>query len=610
MKKIYFIVIIAAGLTLPLAIFSCKRSFLDKSPIGSVDESLLADKSGVNSLLIGAYSILDGWPAPVDVRIWNCAVSNWVFDTGGDDAYKGSNFGDEAFIEEIENYSVSPVNVSLNDKWRVLYHAVQRSNDVLRLLAKVPAGKLTDAEALQIKAEALFLRAVYHFEAAKLWRNVPYIDETVTYEAGNYNVPNTAPIWPKIEADFLFAATNLTPTKTEVGRANSWAAKAFLAKVYMFQHRYSDAKPLLDNLIASGMNAGGIKYALDTYFRDNFDALKKNSSESVFAVQMTVNDGSTGFNSNYGNILNFAWGGGPSRCCGFYQPSQNLVNAFQTDANGLPLFGTYNDNTVKNDLGLPSTAAFTPYTGTLDPRLDWTVGRRGIPYLDWGIMQGSAWIRNQLSGGPYEPLKNVTPKSQDGATNEAAGGWQAGAGNAINYEMIRFADVLLWAAEVEVEIGSLAKAEEYVNMIRSRAADPVTWVHTYVDNNDPSKGFTNSPAANYQIGLYNGRFETQGQDYAKEAVRFERRLELAMEGHRFFDLQRYDNGTGYMASILNEKIRYETSFFNSVQVDGKPLHYVILEGHTFTKGKNEILPIPQAQIDLSTINGVPTLKQN
>ena len=159
---------------------------------------------------------------------------------------------------------------------------------------------------------------------------------------------------------------------------------------------------------------------------------------------------------------------------------------------------------------------------------------------------------------------------------------------------------MLWAAEVEVEIGSLAQAEIYVNRVRTRAANPTYWIKTYINDNNPMGGFTNTPAANYVIGLYTGQFAAQGKDFARKAVRFERKLELAMEGHRFFDLQRYDNGTGYMATLLNAYVAHENNSFD----------YLILKGATFTKGKNELFPIPQDQIDLSMKEGKPTLVQN
>lgn len=609
MKKIYFIVI-SGLLVSTLILIACKKSYLELNPIGVLDEQVLANEKGVNALLIGAYSQLDGYPTPADARIWNGAIDNWVFSLAGDDTYKGSEFGDEAFMQNIENYTADPINVAFKDKWATLYDGVARSNSVLRLLEKVNEPTFTVDEAKQIKAEAYFLRAVYHFEAAKLWRNVPYMTEANTFESGNYLVSNTDPVWPKIEADFKFAVENLTTTKPQTGRANSWAAKAFLAKVYMFQSKFTEAKALLDDIIANGNNTKGVKYNLMPKFFDNFDALKKNNLETVFSVQMSVKDGSGGLNGNYPIILNFAWGGGPSRCCGFNQPSQTLVNAFQVNVNGLPLISTFNNTNVKSDLGLKNADPFTPHTGTLDPRIDYTVGRRGIPYLDWGIMTGSSWIRKQSDGGSYLGIKYVVPKAQQGITSDASAGWQAGAGSAINYNMIRFADVLLWAAEVEVEIGSLAKAEEYVNRVRGRAANPAGWVYTYIDNTNPSLGFTNIPAANYKISPYTGQFTAQGKDFAREAVRFERRLEFGQEGHRFFDLQRWDKGTGYMADQLNAHITATVNYFKSVLVNGVPLKYTTLEGATFKKGKTEIFPIPQSQIDLSVKDGQSVLKQN
>jgi hypothetical protein len=599
MKRIYRILFLTACL-LSLPLTSCRESFLERDALGATQESTLANKAGVEGLLVGAYSLLDGQGGP-NGEAFNLAmaVHNWVFGSvASDEAHKGSELGDQPDQASIENYTSVPTNFYFNDKWRAVYAGVQRANDVLRLLAKVTDGSITPAQQTQLTAEARFLRGVYHLEAAKLWRNIPYVDETVSYANGNYNVSNAEPVWPKIEADFQFAADNLTPTKSEVGRANSWAAKAFLAKVYLFQRKFAEAKPLLEDIIANGVTAAGQKFDL-VNFADNFNPSKKNSPESVFAVQMSVNDGSGGQNGNYGLVLAMP-NGGPTACCSFFQPSFDLVNSYRTDPlTGLPLLATFNESPVTNDQGLTSQNPFTPYAGTLDPRLDWTVGRRGIPYLDWGLMPGSAWIRSQASGGPYILIKNVYYRADAEETSEA--GWSNF--NSNNYTMIRFADVLLWAAEVEVEIGSLDQAEAYVNRVRARAANPAGWVKTYVDNNDPSKGFTNQPAANYKIGLYNGEFSRQGQSFAREAVRFERKLELAMEGHRFFDLQRYDTGQpGYMASVLNAYIAYEN------QIPG--FNYQYMNGAKFTPGKNEIYPVPQAQIDLSKKDGASLLQQN
>ena len=588
----YKLIIISCFLSL-MSIYSCQKDFLERAAIGSTSETTLATKAGADALLIGAYSLLDnggtsggGWPS-----------GKWVF--GGvcsDDAHTGTEAGALQPIPSFENYTHDATLFPLNDKWRFFYSAIQRANDVLRLLPTISKASLTDDQAKQIKAEAVFLRAVYHFEAAIMWKNIPYVDEKVSFASGNYNLGNKTPIWPNIETDFQFAANNLTATSPDAGRANSWAARAFLAKTYMFQRKFTEAKTLLNDIIANGVTANGKKYALLQQYHDNFVPSKKNNSESVFAVQMSVNDGAGGANGTTANGEGYAGPyGGPYSSFGFYQPSFSLVNSFKTDpVTGLPLLDTFNDSDVKNDQGLQSSVPFTPYDGTLDSRLDWTVGRRGIPLLDWGIMPGQSWVRQQSVAGPYVHVKNANPKSEPQARENAS--------TAVNYGMIRFADVLLWAAEVEVEAGSLDKAEMYVNQVRARAANPAGWLYTYVDNSNPLKGFTNTPAANYKVGLYTGQFAQKGQAFARESVRFERKLELAMENHRFFDLQRYDNGTGYMADVLNAYIKHETT------IPGYNFGYMI--GAKFTKGKNEIFPIPQVQIDLSVLDGVALLQQN
>lgn len=607
MKTLYkkFIIMgCMAFLALFVMISSCKKGFLEIAAKGALDESVLATNSGVNELLIGAYSLLDGFGAhavPLHEVVvgMQASVSNWIYGgVGSDDAHKGTSSGDNAYINEIETYAETPVTSGFDSKWIVLYAGIQRANDVLRELVKVSDGSISAEEAKQIKAEAMFLRGVYHFEAAKMWKNVPFIDESISFEKGNYRVPNATPIWPKIEEDLQFAATNLTATNGQVGRTTSWAAKAFLAKAYMFENKFTEAKSLLTDIIDNGVTSSGQKYTLINSFSDNFNALKKNGPESVFAVQMSVNDGANGANGSFGDGQNFPQGG-PGGCCGFYQPSFSLVNSYKTDpVTGLPLLDTWNDSDIKNDQGIASSAPFSPYTGTLDPRLDYTVGRRGIPYLDWGLMPGASWIVEQSTAGPYIPVKNIYTKKDADATFQSYQGWQNP--TSINYNMIRFADVLLWAAECEVEIGSLAQAETYVNMVRNRAANKSYWVKSDVANGGADYG---GYAANYFIKPYPGGYFTL-KEQARKAVFFERKLELAMEGHRFFDLQRWDNGTGYMADVLNAYIQHET------HITG--YNFLYMNGAKFTKGKNEIYPIPQSEIDLNVAvtGGTSVLKQN
>ncbi|HVZ57850.1 MAG TPA: RagB/SusD family nutrient uptake outer membrane protein [Chitinophagaceae bacterium] len=570
MKSLKFLFLATA---IAMVAYACKKSFLDKPALGQLDPSALANKNGVNGLLIGAYSLLDGYGGAGGG--FGTAASNWVYGSiAGTEAHKGSSVGDQPDIVPIETFKPTSTNSYFEGKWQMVYDGVSRCNDVIRTAALATDISANDLN--EILAEARGLRAWYHFEAKKLWNNIPFVDETVTYGANNYFVSNTTDAYPKIEADLQFAVANLPTSQSAPGRLNKYSAEAILAKVYMFEHKYSDAQPLLNDIIGSG------KYSLQDQFHKNFDIINKNSTESIFAAQSSVNDGANGNNGNWGDVLNFPYGGSPGTCCGFFQPSQYLVNHFKTDANGLPLLDNFSATDVTNDQGLLSSQPFTPYAGTLDPRLDWTVGRRGIPYLDWGINPGNDWIRAQSDGGPYSPLKNVYPNALLGKLTDASF-WSSGV-TANNVNLIRYADVLLWAAEVETEIGSLSKAEDYVNQIRTRAANPAGFVHTYTDPSNPQGGFTNTPAANYKVSPYPaGYFSTQ--DIARKCIRFERMLELGMEGHRFFDLVRW----GIAAQEINAYFPLEIA----------SLHIGYLTGATFTANKNEYYPIPQTEIDKS-----------
>ncbi len=578
-------IIVLACLAL-LITFSCDESYLEIQPYGSVSEATLANEQGVDLLLIGAYSLLDGGGTVGGNYLGGIGRLR-----GGDEVTQGTETGPSIFNAML----FTDADSDIESKWRNLYSAVNRCNDVLKLLPDV--NDATPEKLVQVEAETRFLRGVYYLYLAMFFKNVPWIDETINYAERNYFVPNKENIYPRIEADFTFAADNLTATKTQVGRANKWAAKSFLAKTYMFQNKFAEAKPILDDIIANGQTSNGLKYQLLQRYNDNFIARTKNGSEAVFTVQMSVNDGTTSGNGNAMDQYNGTYGG-PATCCyGWGQPTFDYVDAFQTDAvTGLPLIEGYQDTPIPHDNGIDSNQPFTPYQGTLDSRLDWTVGRRGIPFRDWGVHPGKAWVRNQFNAGPYNVIKNIVEKARV-ATDRGSGG----ASNS-PYNMIRYADVLLWAAECEVEVGSLAKAEEYVNMVRARAANPDGWVKTYVDPSDPTKGFTNTPAANYKVGLYTGQFSLNGKAYARKAVFFERRLELGQEWHRFFDMVRYDGRDFDLTARMNWLMEREGNEILNASNNW-------LSGE-FIKNKHEYFPIPLGQIDLSVVNGAPVLEQN
>jgi hypothetical protein len=570
-------------------VLSCQDSFLTKDPQGQYSPTALKTPSGVEGILIGAYAMLDGQGLDGQDS-WNNDIQSWVF--GGlasDDSYKGTDAGDQPEQSFIEKYDFQPTNNHIKNKWRGLYKGIARANDVLNTLAEVPA--VSDARRKEMIAESRFLRGIYHFEARKMWRSIPYIDEK-TYKLDDLEstkVPNVDNVWPLIEADFVAAIEGLPETQAQVGRPTKWAARAFLAKLYMFQGwdvstgapntaNLTKAKVILEQIVASG------KFSLVPNFQDNFLIGTRNNKESIFEVQYAVSSAS-GDAATAGVGLAHPyidpWG-----CCGFYQPSQNLVNAFRTSATGLPLLDTFNDKDVKNDQGLKYTDPFVPETEPLDPRLDHTVGRRGILFKDFKI-HGSDFIRDPTYAGPYSPKKHIAEKAGFGIN-----GWGNLSSN--NYRMMRYGMILLWLAECEVELGNLENARKLVNQIRTRAANPASWVKKAVQGPASRDDYTvlNEPAANYVIKTY----DTPWTDVvtARKAVRFENRLEFAMEGHRFFDLVRW----GIAAETLNKYVAVESN------------KRVYKKGAVFTKGKNEYFPIPQEAIDRSYVAGTATLTQD
>ncbi len=605
MKKIKYKILIPAVLAGLVILAACSKSFLDKPPLGTLNPDIIANEAGVQGLLIGAYSLVDGNGSKGDGN-YGSAASNWGYGgVASDDAYKGSDPTDVNDFAPFEKFvSLTPTNGAVPQKWNLCYSGIQRCNDVMNTMAL--ATDISADKQLIITAQARFLRAFFHMELKKVFNNVPYVDETINKD--NTDITNTVDIWPKIEEDLNFAVGNLPETFGEVGRANVWAAKAYLAKAYMFQQKYSQAYPILQDIIANGKTTGGTKYALLPHYYSNFNPAQKNNAESIFAAQTSVHDGSSedwggSPNGNYGDILNFPYNGGPGACCGFYNPSQDLANAYKTDANGLPLL----DESYAT--GLKVSDPTTPYTGTLDPRLDWAAGRPGIPYLDWGKHPGDAWIRNPINDGHLSPKKNVYALSQkDAFTDVGSAYWGPTELVANNVLLIRFADVILWAAECAVQANDIPTAMNYVNMVRARAANPTGWVYKYPKKPDGNGGFVDdvssydaasatykdqtTPADNYKIGLYTAATFTAAN--AMKAVEFERRLELSMEGHRFFDLVRW----GIAATTINTYIAREKA--------ARPLK----SDANFTAGKNEYFPIPQGEIDNLNADGTTRLVQN
>jgi hypothetical protein len=576
--------------------YACKDYLVVPSQ-GTLDEVTLATKAGVEGTLIAAYRTLDCTSA-ITGGAWGCAASNWVWGSvAADDSYKGSDPTDQPPIADIELYNWGTANAEsyLDLKWKQVYEGVVRTNATLRLLKKVLAehpGLISPSDANGIKGEALFLRAHYHFEAWRMWKNIPYYTE----DDNNYFKPNNVDPIPLILAD-LNTAISLLPAKPrngEVGRATSWTATAYKGRVQIHSGDYAGGLVTLKAVQASNV------YALETDFRKVWTGVHTyaNGPETILAYEASANSGdANGYNANWGERLNFP-NGGAFNCCGFNQPSQNLVNFFVVDDSGLPYAVTHpNWNTVGVAPWSPDTSLSAGVTAVIpvDPRLDWTVGRDFVPYKDWGVYD-SIWVRDRAFSGPYSPKKNAHEKSSGAAS---AVGWNPTQLNSVHIHLFRYADLLLELAEAEVEAGVIDNARIIVNQIRARAgkvaqgpgtsasdiAVPITFQGASVDSLD-------EPWARYKIGLYTTPWTIQA--LARTYVRYERRLELAMEGQRFFDLRRW----GAADTVINnyiavEKLRRAYKLSTATFI---PRHY--------------LFPLPAIQIQLSKVGTQNTLQQN
>ena len=448
-----------------------------------------------------------------------------------------------------------------------------------------------------------------------MWGHIPYYFETDTTAVtdGGYRKPNNLAldsIVKLIIADLNTAYTLLpaTPRNGELGRATKWTARAYKGRVQAYGAALT---PALWDSAARTLRAvrDSGPYQLETSFDHVWTgfAQYRDGKETILAFQASVRDGEpSGWNSNWGERLNFPHSGSHFGCCGFHQPSYNLVNFFQVDSAGLPLaLSTANWN--NHD---------TSFTGGIiipvDPRLDWTVGRDRVPYKDWGLHDRS-WIRDASYSGPYSPKKNVHENAANAENNV---GWQATQTNDVNIHIFRYADLLLLLAEADVETNNLPEALAIVNQIRARAGKVAQGCGKGFDNTTDSVlkatypvcatnefmvdtliqtatlDSLRTPWALYRIGLYPS-FPTQA--YARTAVQYERRLELAMEGQRFFDMIRWGGADTVIANyVLREKSRIP--YLGTAAI--------------FTLPKYGLYPIPTIQIELSKSGATSSLVQN
>ena len=573
-------IILALGFA-SLAVSCNEDKFLDIKPQGSLNDENLSNAEGVQYLVTAAYAALGG-PAGQTNSCWNIPMTNWSYgEVRADNAYKGGGgVGDVGDIHRIETMDVDATIANLDQKWFQLYCCVQRCNSALRVLNQCSEADVPNLE-IQ-KAEMRVLRAHFYFELSRLFNKIPYFDENVDEEE-YVNIPNNQytrdEILGMIAQELADAAEILPETQTEIGRVNKYVAYAYEAKVKLYQAYEQDEtthavvninKDLLREVVDLCNQLEGRYNLLDDF--QQLDLLAyENGKESVFAVQYSMNDGSPDAGRiNWSNLLNAPQG--PYSGDGFFLPSQNLINAYQTDENGLPLFDAYADQDydviVFDEAG---NAVNTQVDNNVDPRLDFIVGR---PNITWKTYTETpclnSWVRDQGTYG-YHCCKRffLSPESPD-----MFNGWPWGA-SGLNWQIIRYANVLLWKAEALIEIGEGAGLEEartIINRIRTRAKNSA-----YVkDFHDASQD-----AAHYLIGLYPQAGWTQA--YAREALRFETRLETAMEGERFFDLVRW----GIAEEVMNQYFAHEKE---------ARVYYV---NSTFISGKNEYMPIPRSQYSFS-----------
>ncbi len=568
MKKIFNILCVGLLCCSATTLFTSCNDFLDEhKPQATLSDEQVKSPENAEAMAISAYAI---FTSAEDI---NSSFSMWNFDVRSDDAYKGGNGtsdGDVFHQLEIQQ-GVLTTNWNINDMWVRLYNSLSRVNSAIALLKETDDSYAMKGQRL---AEMKFLRAYGHFLLKRLYKNIPFvINENLTYDEYN-ELSNTQYTndegWQLIIDDLMEAYNTLPAVQQDKGRPTRAAAAAFLAKVYLYKaYRQDDAK---SNQV-TGIDQGDLQkvieftdpslyanYGLEDDIHNNFrpEEQYENGIESIWAIQYSRNDGST-----YGN-LNWSYGlippnipGATDGGCDFYKPSQNLVNAYRTGADGLPLLDNFNEK----DYSMSDDNA--------DPRLFLTVGMPGLPYMfnrNYMMEETSIWSRSNGLYGYYVSLKHNVDPALIGSYLIKGSYWAS----SMNRIVFRYADVLLMRAEAFAQLGQTDQAINLVNQLRSRAATSTQMISSY----------PNSYGVKMYISNYRGSYS---KDQAVKIVKMERRLEMGMESERFFDLVRW----GDAATVLNKYYSEEIS------------SCAIYSAAHFTANKDEYLPIPFSQISAS-----------
>lgn len=552
MKKKYLSLLAACSF-----LFAGCSDFLDMNPNGILDEESVSGVEQLDKLVISAYSMLGNDHYDIPFNLWPYG------NVRSDDAYKGGR--DESDIQDFHFYETSS-NITANfgepdGLWYNCYIAISRANNALRSLNNVSEQDFPNKK-IRI-GECRFIRGHFYFLLKVLFKSIPYIDETVAIEdygtISNIALSNDE-LWQKIADDFKAAYDNLPESQgTDVGRANKYSAAAYLAKTYLYKAYRQDEKHNVTEINAEDLKqvltfsneVMSSDYGLEDDFAYNFlPGSYENGKESLFAIQHSTDDGTLYGRLNFSDALNVPMKFSGS--CDFQKPSQNLVNAYKT-VNGLPEFSDYNK------------ADYNANTDKVDPRLYHTVALPGVPYkYDKKNIFDESWTRNKAVYGLYSSLKeNVALNDPSSVLIDP---FRANTKNKI---VIRYADVVLMRAEALIELDREKEALPLINEIRERAKKSIGLID-YAENVD--------------IALYVDNVNCNWtKPYAREALRWERRLELAMESQRFFDLVRW----GIADSVINTFYKEEAP---------KRTYY---EDAHFEKNRAEYVPIPQQQINFS-----------
>jgi hypothetical protein len=557
---------------------ACGSGSLNKTPDGSLSQSQISTPANLDGLVTAAYSWLgnDHYTDP-----------NFFWPTGnirGGDAHKGGNGpGDVYYYHLLTLFNLvtaAPQDIdAANRYWIRWFDGISRANTALSAINPVSAADYP-AKSSRI-GELHFLRGVFYFWLKIHFDRVPYYDETVSPTAVISNTAMTSQqLWDAIAADFTAAMANLPKTQSQVGRANYYAAEAYLAKTLLYQAYVQDPTSHAVISIDQGKLAQVVTlvtevensshYSLLPDYSQNFLPQYDNSPESIFAIQRSVNDGSAqgnGGRGTFSSALNYPVGDSGFGCCGFHIPSADFVNSFKT-LNGLPFDG-YNGAGPAADY---SFANSNYATQPIDPRLDHSVNIQGKPFKYCTIAgptcihDGDNWARDPGFYGSNIGMKDLV--SRDSSALVLNGPFFI---SSMNTVLIRYADLELFKAEALVELNQGDRGLSIINALRARAAASTANLNT---NPNAAAVFL------YDVKPYSAFAD---QATARKALRNERRLEMGLEGFRFFDLVRW----GIAKQTLDQYFADES------------LRRPYLTAASFTAGRDEYLPIPQVQINLS-----------